>query len=226
MDVAEIFGLGSRQVHHVVAEVVARQERLARRLKGRGLALVTVVASVVVVVVVVGRIDAVRDVVDLVLVPLRLILDSINFAVQSIELVLAHRLTAIFILEDDATLPAEGSLPLTPRLLGLGLRILVGLHDSLEAASHRPRPVLHLASAHVGAGGELMDVPARLGDVVGEGLHVNRLGATTVSWVESLILLELVLWGALSCRQHCTIASTLESRDLSVVRYQHNGNCN
>ena len=64
----------------------------------------------------------------------------IDFAVQSIELVLAHRLAAIFILEDDATLskhftsgisdlllshlPAEGSLPLTPCLLGLGLRIL------------------------------------------------------------------------------------------------------
>jgi hypothetical protein len=128
------------------------------------------------------------QVVDVLLVLLSLALEILDAGLESLEVVLTHGITASVILESDAALAAEGSLPVPPSLLGSGVELLVGLKNGLPAAANMGGVLLHGSSAGLAAALELVDVTARLGDGVDEGVHVGLLGAAHVHRVEHGIL--------------------------------------
>ncbi len=92
-----------------------------------------------------------------------------------------HRAARTF--EGDSSLAAEGSLPHTPAVMSLGVKLAVGIHDGLPAAAK----LLGLLSQGVTAGSsqsaEFVDVAAALPDELDKLGHINLLSTAGVNWV-------------------------------------------
>jgi hypothetical protein len=86
-------------------------------------------------------------------------------------------------IESDSSLATESSLPHTPAVMSLGVKLAVGIHDSLPAAAE----LLGFLSQGVTAGSsqsaEFMDVAAALPDQLDELGHINLLSTAGVNWV-------------------------------------------
>ena len=86
-------------------------------------------------------------------------------------------------IESDSSLATESSLPHTPAVVSLSIKLAVGIHDSLPAAAKLLGLLSQGVAARSSKSAELMDVAASLPDQLDELRHINLLGATGINRV-------------------------------------------